>query len=297
MAHIFADNVREGSVTEGTGNFVTEGGIPAPGGVIIGRTLAEVLQVSDTFDYTIFHTTLNEWEIGTGTYTDVNTFSRSPSSSSNGGNLVNFSPGMKHVFIAPVAARMSDVISDGNLPAVQTGKTFTSTVTITGQTGLRVVYDDQSWSFGGVSADASDYASTFSHGNNASTLYVDTDKLSNGFRIRFHEGGANAYDVLNVKPDGTAQVSGGTIKTLAQNNSPNATVFPIGHTILVHAGTASSIVIRQLSAGVSLHPTSDSMYVLTDGAGTSTPLAGGWRQRGRTEGSGTDVVYMMERVQ
>ena len=296
MAHIFADNVREGSVTEGTGDFVTSGGITSPGGVIVGRRLADVLTESDTFDYTIFHTTLNEWEIGVGTYIGPNTFSRSPSSSSNGGNLVSFSPGAKQVFIAPVAARMSDVVSDDNLPHVQSGKVFTSTVSVTGESGLRIDYGDQQISIGGTSADPSDFPTSIRNINDWSTWYVDTDVLTEGFRLRYHEGGSNFSDIFSITPDGNGKIAGRWVKTVTTSNERDEQSFPIGHTLLVDTGGFGSSLQRQISAGVSIHGTSISQYVLTDGANPgSLPLSGVWRSRGRTPGSSPNA-YLMERT-
>lgn len=292
MAHIFADNVREGSITEGVGDFVTTGGVPSPGGVIIGRTLDEVLMIGDTFDYTIFHTTLNEWEIGVGTYISPNSFSRDPSSSSNGGNLVSFSPGEKQVFIAPVAARMSDSISDANLPQTQTGKMFTSTVTITGESGLRVNYGPQQISLGGTSADPPDFATCFRNVNNTSTWYIDADKLADGIRIRAHNSGDNFRDSLSISPDGAATLNNRDVKVVSDATTANENSFPIGHTLLVNASGATPVP-RNGSNGVRFFDGSVSSYVLTGGSNQGDPLFGTWRARGRDTNS---AVHLMERV-
>lgn len=298
MAHIFADNVREGSVTEGTGDFVTSGGITSPGGVIVGRRLADVLTESDTFDYTIFHTTINEWEIGVGTYIGPNTFSRNPSSSSNGGSLVSFSPGSKQVFIAPVAARMMDEVSDDRLPHVQSGKTFTSTVTVTGESGIRVLYDDQSYSFGTPTGGTPDFQNSIRTMNNFSTWFIDVDDIPLGFRVRFHNSGDNYEDFFRVSPDGSAivghlvitedsagSIGNNNITTVSGAGSPDAINFPLGHTIVVIRDDALN---RNAPRTVRLSTSNTEEYVTT---GSGDILTGTWRSRGRYSG-----FHLMERM-
>lgn len=287
MAHIFADNVREVSLTEGTGAFTTQGGIPAPGGVMVGRPLSDVLDIGDTFDYTITHTSLNQWEIGVGTYQGASQFSRSPTSSSNNGSLVNFSAGSKHVFITPVAARMEDDVLDSRLPSTQSGKTFTSTVTITGQSGLRINYADQEISLGGIPADIDDFAVVHKIRNTFSTWYVDADKLPDGYNFRVHESGSNERDVFNINPDGTAELDGLPVTTVSDATSESATVFPVGHTVLV---VRDSAIARNAVITVRLSTENTEEYVTT---GAGDELEGTWRCRG-----GSSVGYhLAERVE
>lgn len=102
--HVFADNVREGSVTVGTGDFTTTGGISPIPTAAVGKALQDVLSVGQKFDYAIHHRTLNEWEVGIGTYTDSNLFSRDRVvAGSNGAAKVNFSAGDKAVWIGPTS--------------------------------------------------------------------------------------------------------------------------------------------------------------------------------------------------
>lgn len=291
MAHIFADNVREGSVTEGTGDFVTSGGITSPGGVIIGRTLSEVLIEGDTFDYTIFHSTLNEWEIGVGTYISENTFSRDPSSSSNGGSLVSFSPGVKQVFIAPVAARMSDIISDDNLPHLQSGKTFTSTVSISGESGLRINYGDQSWSIGGNPGETSDFDNVFRSTSSTTALYINADSLTQGFTINFHDSGDNFREAFSVRTSGRGYLNGLQIKTTNSLSGRDQTVFPVGHTILVRSD-GQDLPGRNDSHGVAISSQFSHAYVLSGGPNEGANLEGTWRCRG----SSGNAEVLMERV-
>ena len=127
MAFVTADRVRDTSTTAGSGSFSVSG--TAPTGY---RTFSAVLSVSDTFYYSIQHQTLNEWEVGLGTYSSANTFARTTIySSSNAGSAVTFSAGTKDVFITMAAARSFQLDASGNvtpsingtlaLQAVQTG--------------------------------------------------------------------------------------------------------------------------------------------------------------------------------
>lgn len=102
--HIFADNIRELSNSTGTGDFVTTGGSVVVPTAAIGRTFDSVVSVDDTFDYVIHHTTLDEWEVGVGTYNGTSTFSRTRVvASSNGNSTVDFSTGQKAVWLGPTS--------------------------------------------------------------------------------------------------------------------------------------------------------------------------------------------------
>lgn len=128
MAFITADRVRDTSSTAGSGAFSVSG--TAPNGY---RTFSAVLSVSDTFYYCIQHQTLDEWEVGLGTYTSANTFSRTTVySSSNAGSTVTFSAGTKDVFITMAASRSPQLNASGNVTALGTPVS----ATLTNATGL-----------------------------------------------------------------------------------------------------------------------------------------------------------------
>lgn len=93
MAHIVEDNVRESATTAGAGSFSLGGALTT------GRTFSSVMADADTCHYAIHHESLNEWEIGLGTYeTTGNLLLRTtPLESSNGGAAVTFSAGNKRV--------------------------------------------------------------------------------------------------------------------------------------------------------------------------------------------------------
>jgi len=111
MAHITADRVRDTSTTTSTGNFVVSG--TAPTGF---RTLSAVLSVNDTFYYAIQSQSLDEWEVGLGTYSSANTFARTTVlASSNAGSAVNFSAGAKDVFLTLAASKTIQRDASGNV--------------------------------------------------------------------------------------------------------------------------------------------------------------------------------------
>ena len=128
MAFVTADRVRDTSTTAGSGSFSVSG--TAPSGY---RTFSAVLSVSDTFYYSVQHQTLNEWEVGLGTYSSANTFARTTIySSSNAGSAVTFSAGTKDVFITMAAARSPQLDASGTITALGTPVS----ATLTNATGL-----------------------------------------------------------------------------------------------------------------------------------------------------------------
>lgn len=128
MAFVTADRVRDTSTTTSTGNFTVTG--TAPTGY---RTFSAVLSVSDTFYYVIQHQTLNEWEVGLGTYSSANVFARTTViSSSNANSAVNFSAGTKDVFLTLAATKTVQLDNSGNAGALG----VVSSATLTNATGL-----------------------------------------------------------------------------------------------------------------------------------------------------------------
>lgn len=104
MPYIRADRVMETSTTTGTGALTLAGAVAG------FRTFASVAAVADTVHYVIELVNAEgaptgEWETGLGTYSGVNTLTRTtPIASSNGGAAVNFSAGTKRVAISNIEA-------------------------------------------------------------------------------------------------------------------------------------------------------------------------------------------------
>lgn len=114
MAFVTVDRVLDTSTTAGSGSITVSGTAP------IGyRTFSAVLSVGDTFYYSIQHQSLNEWEVGLGTYSSADTFSRTTVySSSNAGSAVTFSAGTKDVFLTLAASRSPQLDASGNVTAL-----------------------------------------------------------------------------------------------------------------------------------------------------------------------------------
>lgn len=111
MAHKSLDRIRDTSTTTGTGS------ITAAGTAYAGyKTFASVFSTGDTFYYTIAHQTLNEWEVGLGTWSGSGVFARTTVyASSNLDTAVNFSAGTKDIYCPLPALRTIQREATGNV--------------------------------------------------------------------------------------------------------------------------------------------------------------------------------------
>jgi hypothetical protein len=111
MAFVTADRVSDTTTTAGSGDITVSG--VAPTGY---KALLTVLTVGDTFYYCIQGQATAEWEAGVGTYVSLNVFARTTIlASSNNGNLVVFSAGVKTVFITFPAVKTLQLTPAGAL--------------------------------------------------------------------------------------------------------------------------------------------------------------------------------------
>ena len=132
MALVLADRVKETTTTTGTGTVTLLGAATG------FQSFAAVGNANTTY-YTIAAQTSTEWEVGIGTYTSSGTtLSRTTVlSSSNSGNLVDFTAGTKDVFVTYPSSR--SVYADGttlkatnnSILPVANGGTNASTASIT----------------------------------------------------------------------------------------------------------------------------------------------------------------------
>jgi hypothetical protein len=100
MALVQADRVKETASAPGTGAVTLLGAATG------FQAFSAVLTIGDTCFYTIATQGGATWEVGIGTYSGVNTLTRtSVLSSSNSGSTVNFSTGTQDVFITYPAGK------------------------------------------------------------------------------------------------------------------------------------------------------------------------------------------------
>jgi hypothetical protein len=115
MALIKADRVKESSTSTGASTFALAGAYTG------FRSFSSVCSVGDTFYYVIDSDLGSEWETGLGTYSAVNTLTRTTvHSSSNSNNIVTFSAGTKNVYISLTGNQL------GTLPTLAGSETLTN---------------------------------------------------------------------------------------------------------------------------------------------------------------------------
>ena len=94
MALIQADRVKETASAPGTGAVTLLGAVTG------FQQFSAVMTTSDVCYYTIADQSGSNWEVGIGTYSGVNTLTRTTIlASSNSGSVVNFTSGTQDVFI------------------------------------------------------------------------------------------------------------------------------------------------------------------------------------------------------
>ena len=113
-----ADRVKDTTQTAGTGLITLAQSVQA-GFQLFGTAFS----VASTVTYCISSRTTADWEVGNGTFTPPNTLTRTPTSSSNAGALVNFGAEIKDVFVTQSAsdiaklARSTDAVTTAVIDA------------------------------------------------------------------------------------------------------------------------------------------------------------------------------------
>lgn len=135
MPFVKKDRVRETTTTSGTGAITTAG---APGGY---QSFSAVMNIGDTCWYGIVMPG-SAWETGLGTYSAVNTITRTTVlESSNSNALVSFPAGSKDVFICQPASQAQPAFPSGTLMLFQqtSAPTYWTKQTSHNDKALRVV--------------------------------------------------------------------------------------------------------------------------------------------------------------
>lgn len=97
--HIYADRIKETTAVIGSASIVLTG--PVAGHLPFAAKMVD----GDTCDYCIRDTATEDWEVGIATYVDPNILARTTiESSSNAGNPVLFSSGVKEIFMTAAAS-------------------------------------------------------------------------------------------------------------------------------------------------------------------------------------------------
>ena len=236
MAFVLKDRVKESTTTTGTGAVSLGGADPS------FDTFQSAMSNGDTTFYAIItgSSSVDEWEVGIGTWNTGNTLSRTTVlGSSNGGSATNFSAGNKDVFMTYPAdkavfedaagnigggldtdnlsegssnlyytdARVDSRLSSGNVSNVTISGNLTVNGTTTTVNSTTVTVDDPVFTLGGDSAPSSD------------------DNKDRGIEFRYHTGLADkvgffGYDDSAGKftfiPDATntSEVFSGTAGTI-----------------------------------------------------------------------------------
>ena len=255
MAFVLADRVKDTTTTTGTGTITLSGTAPA------GYQSFTAIGNSNSTYYTI--TSTNDWEVGIGTYTSSGTaLSRDTVlSSSNSGNLVNFSAGSKDVFVTYPAERAvwvdavgtsgNVLTSDGSVwisSAPSTAYTRTSFTATASQTTFTVTYTVGYVEvfLNGVLLNGTDYTAS-----NGTTVVLAVAAALNDIVETF------AYNTLAIANTSATNLLGGSAGSIVYQTGAGATGFSA-------AGTSGQVLL----SGATGSPTWSTL-----GTGVATFLA------------------------
>jgi hypothetical protein len=212
MAFVTADRVRDTSTTTGTGNFTVTGTAPTA-----YRTFSAVLSVSDTFYYVIQHQTLNEWEVGLGTYSSSNVFARTTViSSSNANSAVNFSAGTKDVFLTLAAQKTIQKDGSGAVVGLTAGTDYVAPATATTFTATQT-FNGSSSALAMVIADAAEPVTVSA---TAATGTINYDVTTQN--VLYYTSNASANWTVNFRGS-----SGTSLNTLMSTGQAMTVVFMV----------------------------------------------------------------------
>src|ERR1043166_366441 len=272
MAFRTADFVKETTLTTGTG-AITLAGARSP-----AQTFSAVCSNGDTFQYAISHDTLNQWEVGLGTYnTGGNTITRTTGlASSNGGAAVNFSAGTKKVDLVLPAARIVQLVGPVQIGATSFGS---GSLSFSNANGISFSLSTNSnggtiqASHNGLTSAADSLIGVISHVGGNSVSHVSKLAFANASNVTWSLSTVvSAATVFPSVPDGLLFVTGnGTSGSVTRIDLQNAN----GASWLMSTGaralslSLSYRAIRSLSLN---SPSLSSLTTATDTAATAAQL-------------------------
>ena len=250
MAFINADRIKETTTTTGTGPLTLAGAV-----VGFRSFLLAPMATNDTCSYAIVSATGLESEAGIGTFTSPNILTRTTvQSSSNGNAAVNFSAGVKDVFIGPIAG--TQVPYDPVTGTLGLGVNALNDVAITAPTVNQVLkYSGTEWTNQADAVNVGTVTSVSGAGTVSGLTLTGTVTASGSLTL----GGTLSAIPLATGVSGTLPVANGgtgvTTSTGTTNvvlsNSPTL-VTPLSNTlsaIPVASGAGNSLTIAA-GAGV-----------------------------------------------
>jgi len=141
MAFVLKDRVKETTTTTGTGAVSLDG---ETGGF---QDFSSAIGNTNTTYYAIVHQSLDEWEVGIGTYgSSSNNLTRTTLLSSSTGSAVNFSAGTKDVFVTLPASQVVHTSASPSFENVSISGTLTvgGIVSVGGSlVGTSATFDDK----------------------------------------------------------------------------------------------------------------------------------------------------------
>lgn len=239
MALVLADRVKETTTLTGTSPTVT-----LLGAALGYRSFASVMTSGSTTYYCISNPNIDEWEVGIGTLSGVNTLTRAaiPLSSSSSGAAVNFSVGVKEVFVSYPASKAVIKNALGVVdPITLASPTLTGTVKIDYGTAAAPALAFSSAPTTGIYGSAtyvglSQGGSPLLKGNVTSgTNYLNINSASTGVTLAATNDGASTVDApltLSAKNNGRISIDRG-----ANDSSISIGASPLNPNTLTGLGT------------------------------------------------------------
>lgn len=268
MAFVLKDRVKETTTTTGTGAVSLDG---EAGGF---QDFSSAIGNTNTTYYAIVHQSLDEWEVGIGTYgSSSNNLTRTTLLSSSTGSAVNFSAGTKDVFVTLPASEVVHTSASPSFTNVSISGTLTvgGIVSVGGSlVGTSATFDDKVsvsalavtgiTSIGGSLVGTS---ATFSNHVSSSTLAVTGITSIGGSLVGTS---ATFNDHVSVS---SMTVTGNVTATQYYGGGGNLTGVSAGIATNVSGGYAV-LTSAQISGNVSI---GGGLYVHTSvGIGVASPL-------------------------